>query len=120
MKRAALLIALAAPALTACGLQPLYGGPQGAGARAVLGNVDVAPIQGQSGWLVTQALRDRLNAAGNLAALQEMNEAVDRYHQSRDAAEQGKFDERTTDEMTSRRTSWSIGFAPPSSRMRSV
>lgn len=62
MKRAALLIALAAPALTACGLQPLYGGPQGASARAVLGNVDVAPIQGQSGWLVTQALRDRLGA----------------------------------------------------------
>lgn len=62
MKRAALLIALVAPALTACGLQPLYGGAQGASARAVLGNVDVAPIQGQSGWLVTQALRDRLGA----------------------------------------------------------
>jgi LPS-assembly lipoprotein len=62
MKRAALLIALVAPALTACGLQPLYGGAQGTSARAVLGNVDVAPIQGQSGWLVTQALRDRLGA----------------------------------------------------------
>ncbi len=54
---------------------------------------------------LTFQLRDRLNAAGNLAALQEMNEAVDRYHQSRDAAEQGKFDERTTDEMRRRAVS---------------
>ena len=54
---------------------------------------------------LTFQLRDRLNAAGNLAVLQEMNDAVERYHQSRDAAEQGKFDERTTDEMRRRAAS---------------
>lgn len=54
---------------------------------------------------LTFQLRDRLNAAGNLSALREMNEAVERYHKTRDAAEQGKFDERTTEEMRRRAVS---------------
>ena len=48
--------------LSACGLRPVYGGgSQGAVARA-LGNVEVAPIQGKGGWLVRNALNDRLAA----------------------------------------------------------
>ena len=45
--------------LGGCGLRPLYAnGSQGAVART-LADVDVAPIEGHSGWLVRNALRDR-------------------------------------------------------------
>lgn len=45
-----------------CGLRPLYAnGGKGAVAQ-VLADVDVAPIEGHSGWLVRNALRDRLQA----------------------------------------------------------
>ena len=61
MKR--LLPLLAIPLLlTGCGLRPVYGGgSQGVVAQA-LGNVDVAPIEGRGGWLVRNALNDRLRA----------------------------------------------------------
>lgn len=61
MRRASLLLALALPALAGCGLQPLYGGPQGSAVRASLAGVEIAPIEGQAGWLVTQAVRERLD-----------------------------------------------------------
>jgi LPS-assembly lipoprotein len=49
--------------LAACGLQPLYaGGGHGAVARG-LGGITVAPIEGKAGWLVRNALIDRLGAA---------------------------------------------------------
>ena len=55
---------LAALLLSACGLQPMYGGGgDGAVARA-LGTVAVPPIEGQSGWLVRNALVDRLGGDG--------------------------------------------------------
>ena len=45
-----------------CGLQPMYaGGGNGEIARA-LADVSVSPIEGQSGWLVRNALVDRLGA----------------------------------------------------------
>lgn len=63
MRRFAVLLALAL-ALPACGLQPLYaGGGSGAVANALAG-VDVAPIEGRGGWLVANALRDRLPTGG--------------------------------------------------------
>ena len=63
MSRKAFLAALAPLALLAgCGLQPLYvGGGKGEVARAVAA-VDVSAIEGQSGWLVRNALVDRLGA----------------------------------------------------------
>lgn len=43
-----------------CGLRPLYAdGNKGAVAQ-MLADVDIAPIEGHSGWLVRNALRDRL------------------------------------------------------------
>jgi LPS-assembly lipoprotein len=59
--RAALFAALGALAsLSACGLQPMYaGGGDGAVAQG-LAAVAVPPIQGRDGWLVRNALRDRL------------------------------------------------------------
>ena len=48
--------------LPACGLQPLYsGGSKGAVARA-LGTISVAPIEGKNGWLMRNALTNRLGA----------------------------------------------------------
>lgn len=56
-----LLLALTLPA---CGLRPVYGGgSHGAVARS-LGNVEVQTIEGKSGWLVRNALNDRLAAMG--------------------------------------------------------
>jgi LPS-assembly lipoprotein len=58
MKRAAALLALAA--LSGCGLHPLYaGGGSGAVAQG-LASVDIPPIEGKDGWLMRNALRDRI------------------------------------------------------------
>lgn len=55
-------------ALGGCGLQPMYaGGGSGAVARG-LAAIEVAPIEGQAGWLVGNALKDRLAAAGSTTA----------------------------------------------------
>ncbi|MBM6576948.1 hypothetical protein KCP91_11225 [Microvirga sp. SRT01] len=62
--RAAALLLLGAVALSGCGLRPLYtGGGNGAVANA-LANVEVAPIEGKAGWLMANALRDRLGNRG--------------------------------------------------------
>lgn len=62
MKRLLLLAPLAL--LSACGLRPMYaGGGNGAVAQG-LANVQVATIEGKAGWLVRNALVDRLSAAG--------------------------------------------------------
>lgn len=56
-----LLVALGALGLlSGCGLQPIYaGGADGYVARG-LAEIEVAPIEGQEGWLVRNALEDRL------------------------------------------------------------
>ncbi len=65
MKRAAALLPLL---LAACGLQPMYaGGGSGAVAQG-LASVDVSAIEGKAGWLVRNALVDRLGAASSGAA----------------------------------------------------
>jgi LPS-assembly lipoprotein len=58
-------VALAAAlTLSACGLSPMYaGGGNGAVAQG-LASVSVAPIQGRAGWLVRNALNDRLGGTG--------------------------------------------------------
>lgn len=50
--------------LSSCGLRPLYGGGTASPVAITLGSVQVAPISGQSGWLLRNALVDRLAAAG--------------------------------------------------------
>lgn len=62
--RRVLILLLAPFALSACGLQPLYLGGGSGAVVASLGDVEVVPIEGKSGWLVANALRDRLGAAG--------------------------------------------------------
>jgi LPS-assembly lipoprotein len=61
MKRILPLLALPM-ILTACGLRPVYGGGSQGPVAQALGNVEVAPIQGKGGWLVRNALNDRLAA----------------------------------------------------------
>ena len=54
--------------LSACGLQPLYSGGSGDAVAQGLAAVDVAPIQGRDGWLVRNALSDRLQLSGENVA----------------------------------------------------
>lgn len=54
--------------LVACGLQPMYsGGSSGVVSRGLAG-VDVPAIEGKAGWLVRNALRDRLAASARPGA----------------------------------------------------
>lgn len=60
------MLAALAPAmlLAGCGLQPMYaGGGSGAVAQG-LASVEVSAIEGRAGWLVRNALVDRLGASG--------------------------------------------------------
>ncbi|HWI84700.1 MAG TPA: LPS assembly lipoprotein LptE [Sphingomonas sp.] len=51
--------------LAGCGLQPMYaGGSHGPVART-LSDIEVGPIGGQQGWLMRNALIDRLGATGH-------------------------------------------------------
>ncbi len=53
-------LALLGPALGGCGLQPIYaGGANGYVARN-LAQIEIAPIPGDEGWLMRNALSDRL------------------------------------------------------------
>ena len=60
--RALVALLAACVLLAGCGLQPMYaGGGNGKVARGLAG-IEVAPIEGRAGWLVRNALRDRLSA----------------------------------------------------------
>ena len=61
MKRLAPTLMLA---LAACGLRPLYGGGGAGPVAATLSGVEVPAIEGKAGWLVGNALKDRLAAQG--------------------------------------------------------
>ena len=59
------LLALAfSLALAACSLQPMYAGGGSGAVASGLAAVDVPPIEGKAGWLVRNALNDRMGAAG--------------------------------------------------------
>jgi LPS-assembly lipoprotein len=75
IRRAALLVILAP--LSACGLQPLYGGGAGGAVAVTLSAVEVAPIAGQSGWLVRNKLVDRLGAAGSRTPAYRLDVTLD-------------------------------------------
>ncbi|MGC4250221.1 MAG: LPS assembly lipoprotein LptE [Sphingobium sp.] len=65
MKRLIPLLAVTV-LLSACGLRPVYGGGGHGAVAQALGNVEVQPIEGKAGWLVRNALNDRLSAmSGN-------------------------------------------------------
>ena len=49
--------------LSACGLRPLYGGGESSPIAATLSAIEVAPIEGQAGWLVRNKLVERLGGS---------------------------------------------------------
>jgi LPS-assembly lipoprotein len=61
MKRATILMLLA---LGGCGLKPLYSGGSSGVVAQTLSGIAVTPIEGKSGWLVRNALTDRLGGTG--------------------------------------------------------
>jgi LPS-assembly lipoprotein len=75
MKRGALALALFA--LGGCGLHPLYSGGSGGAVATTLGTVAVAPIGGQSGWLMRNKLVERLGAGGTGAAAYRLDVTLD-------------------------------------------
>ena len=62
-----LLIAAAALSLAGCALQPLYSGGNSGAVATTLRAVQVAPIDGQAGWLVHNKLVERLGNASDVA-----------------------------------------------------
>jgi LPS-assembly lipoprotein len=75
MRRGALIVSLLA--LSGCGLRPLYAGGSGSAVAATLGSVSVAPIAGQSGWLMRNKLVDRLGEGGSSAAAYRLDVTLD-------------------------------------------
>ena len=75
MRRSALVAAFLL--LPGCGLQPLYGGGSGGPVAATLRSVEVAPIPGQSGWLIRNKLVDRLGKSGGGSAQYRLDVTLD-------------------------------------------
>ncbi|MFL6732529.1 MAG: LPS assembly lipoprotein LptE [Sphingomicrobium sp.] len=75
MRTAALALALFA--LAGCGLRPVYGGGSSGAVATTLRSVTVAPIEGQSGWLVRNKLVDRLGESGSGTAAYRLDVKLD-------------------------------------------
>jgi len=76
MRRLAALAPLAL-LLAGCGLHPMYAGGTSGPVAATLARVEVAPIEGKAGWLVGNALRDKLSAMGGGAPLYRLDVTLD-------------------------------------------
>lgn len=75
MRRAGLLLPLLL--LAGCGLQPLYqGGREGVAAQRLAG-VEVEPITGKAGWLVRNALSERLDSVSGGAPKYKLTVILD-------------------------------------------
>ncbi|MGB3738777.1 MAG: LPS assembly lipoprotein LptE [Pontixanthobacter sp.] len=65
------------PGLAGCGLQPMYaGGARGEVAQG-LGAIEVPAIEGQAGWLMRNALNDRLDAKPDMPARYRLDVRLD-------------------------------------------
>ncbi|MFZ5707313.1 MAG: LPS assembly lipoprotein LptE [Pseudomonadota bacterium] len=63
--------------LSACSLRPLYVDGGAGATAATLSSVEVSAIGGQSGWLVRNALDDRLHRQGQAAARYKLEVELD-------------------------------------------
>lgn len=75
--RALALLLLAAPLLASCGLRPLYSGGTSGPVASLLATVEVDQLPGQNGWLMSNALRDRLAASGKAAPAYRLEVELD-------------------------------------------
>ncbi|WP_394730396.1 LPS assembly lipoprotein LptE [Altererythrobacter sp. GH1-8] len=64
-------------ALAACGLQPMYAGGSNAAVAQGLAAVEVPPVPGRSGWLMRNALQERLGAAGDASTRYRLDVRLD-------------------------------------------
>ncbi|MBK6299289.1 MAG: hypothetical protein IPF48_15990 [Sphingomonadales bacterium] len=72
------IVALALMLLvSACGLRPLYSGGGGGKVSQVLRSVDVAAIDGKAGWLMRNALNDRLGRNPSIPAQYRLEVELD-------------------------------------------
>ncbi len=68
--------------LGSCGLRPVYVGGEGGSVVQTMRSISIAPIAGQSGWLVRTALEDRLGETGAGARYRlevELDDAITGY-----------------------------------------
>ncbi len=63
--------------LAACNLTPMYAGGGTGAVGQGLAAIEVAPIQGRAGWLMRNALNDRLSAAGAAAPRYRLDVRLD-------------------------------------------
>lgn len=63
--------------LAGCGLKPLYAGGASGPVAQGLASVEVAPIEGKAGWLMRNALVDRLGVAGKGSARYRLDVRLD-------------------------------------------
>ncbi|MEP3422412.1 MAG: LPS assembly lipoprotein LptE [Erythrobacter sp.] len=63
LRRAAFLALAVCVPLSACGLQPMYAGGSNSAVAQGLAAIDVPAIPGRDGWLMRNALKDRLHVA---------------------------------------------------------
>lgn len=63
MRAAAPLLIAASLALASCGLQPVYQGGANSAAAQAMASIEVAPIPDRAGFLIRNALQDRLGGA---------------------------------------------------------
>jgi LPS-assembly lipoprotein len=75
MRRFTLIVGLLT--LTGCGLHPLYAGGSGGAVASTLSAVSVAPIAGQSGWLMRNKLVDKLGEAGSSTPAYRLDVTLD-------------------------------------------
>ena len=64
-------------ALTACGLQPMYAGGASSSVAQGMAAVDVPAIPGRDGWLVRNALQERLGVAGEASPQYRLDVRLD-------------------------------------------
>ena len=76
MMRVAFFIA-ASLALSGCGLRPLYGGGSSSPVATTLRAIEVAPIDGQVGWLMHNKLADRLGGSAPAPAAYRLEVELD-------------------------------------------
>jgi LPS-assembly lipoprotein len=63
--------------LAGCGLHPMYAGGTSGPVAQTLAGIEVAPIQGKSGWLMANDLRDKLSAMGSGAPRYRLDVTLD-------------------------------------------
>jgi LPS-assembly lipoprotein len=75
MRKLAVLLALIA--LPACGLRPVYSGGSHGPVATMLASIEVATIPEKSGWLMHNALTDRIKSSGSAAARYRLEVQLD-------------------------------------------